>query len=71
MALQENRVQIIDPIIELDGKMANLKKLTGKLIVSNLDKTKDAGQYKCTVYDGPDSSNSDTLTVEKILGEYT
>lgn len=40
----------------------------GKLIIENLDKSKDSGDYKCTVITNGSISTKDTLTVT-ILGK--
>lgn len=63
-------MQIIPPISEKHENNAALYKATGKLIVSRLQKDKDAGRYKCTVEDNSDNRNSATLHVLKILGPH-
>lgn len=63
-------MQIIEPVSEKHENNSGLYKATGKLIVYNLDKTKDAGIYKCLVEDNSENRNSATLNVLKILGKY-
>lgn len=63
-------MQIIPPISEKHENNSALYKATGKLIVSNLQKTKDAGIYKCFVEDNSNNRNSAILNVLKILGKY-
>lgn len=64
-------MQIIEPISEThDINHPEFYRAVGKLIVSNLDKTKDAGIYKCMVEDNSYNRNSATLNVVKILSKY-
>lgn len=63
-------MEIVPPVSEKHEKNTGLYKATGKLVVYNLDKTKDAGIYKCLVEDNSENRNSATLNVLKILGEF-
>lgn len=69
MELQEGRVQILEPASEPHENHPEYYRAIGKLIVNNLDKTKDAGIYKCMVEDNSYNRNSATLNVVKILGK--
>lgn len=63
-------MEIISPVSEKHDRNDALYKATGRLIVHNLDKTKDAGVYKCWVEDDSKNRNSATLNVLKILGTF-
>ncbi|XP_031631901.1 vascular endothelial growth factor receptor 1-like isoform X3 [Contarinia nasturtii] len=68
IAKLEGRVEITDPIRQEHQSHPELFQAVGKLIVKNLDKTKDAGLYKCLVEDRSSNRNSAVMNIIKILG---
>ncbi|XP_055298876.1 vascular endothelial growth factor receptor 1-like isoform X18 [Sitodiplosis mosellana] len=67
ISLEEGRAIISEPVREKHETHPELSHAVGKLIVHNLDKTKDAGFYKCMVEDSSLNRNSDLINVIKIL----
>lgn len=63
-------MQLIPASNEQHESNTTLLKVVGKLIVEKLDKTKDAGVYKCIVADRAGKLNSATRNVNRILGSY-
>lgn len=65
ISFQEGRARITELIVENHERLGFYYAVS-KLVIDHLDKTKDAGEYKCFVVDQPD--NSATLDVVEILG---
>lgn len=63
-------MEIKPPISEKHESNSALYKATGQLIVSNVQKTKDIGVYKCFVEDNSSNRNSAVWRVQKIIGKY-
>lgn len=64
-------MQIILPILEKHENNSTVYNATGRLVVNNVQKTKDAGVYKCFVEDESGNLNSGVWRVQKILGKYS
>lgn len=67
---QEGRIEIAEPVRGGHQTHPEFYLATGKLTVKSLDKTKDAGIYKCMVEDLSSNRNSALINIIKILGNY-